>query len=62
MEQTKFTYFPLGKHLKNKWKNIEDQGIKQVKALMTLKPEENLELESIQELFPKMMRTHEIKK
>ena len=29
---------------------------------MTLKPEENLELESIQELFPKMMRTHEIKK
>ena len=34
-------------------KTIEDQGIKQVAALKALKPEENEELESIGERFPK---------
>ena len=40
------------KHLKN-IKIIEGQGIKQVEALKTLKPEENQQLESIEGLFPK---------
>ena len=38
---------------------IEDQGIKQVKDLKALKPQE--ELESIEGLFPKNMRTDKIK-
>ena len=39
----------------------EDQGINQVEALTALKPEENQDLESIEGLFPKNMRTNEIK-
>ena len=41
---------------------MEDQGIKQVEALKSLKSEENQELESIEGLFPKIMRNIEIKK
>ena len=41
---------------------IKNQGIKQVEDLKVLKPEENQQdLESIEELFPKEMRTNEIR-
>ena len=50
IEQAKFTYSPLGKALGKQTKTIEDQGIKQVKALKALKSEE--ELESVEGLFP----------
>ena len=33
IEQTKFTYFPLGKALEKQTKTIEDQGEKQIKAI-----------------------------
>ena len=33
IEQTKFTYFPLGKAFKKQTKTIEDQGEKQIKAI-----------------------------
>ena len=55
-------YSALGKAFKKQIKRIEDQGIKQVEALKSLKPEENQELESIEGLFPKIMRNIEIKK
>ena len=58
IEQAKFVYSPLGKAFEKQTKITEDQGIRQVKALKALKPEE--ELESIEELFPKNMRTDEI--
>ena len=38
IEQTKFTYSPLGKAFDKKIKTIEDQGKKQVDALEKLKP------------------------
>ena len=37
IEQVKFTYSPLGKVFKKQTKAIEDQGIKQIYALNTLK-------------------------
>ena len=40
IEQTKFTYSPLGKPFDKQIKTIEDQGKKQVDALEKLKPEE----------------------
>ena len=40
---------------------MENQGIKQVKDLKALKPEENQELESIEGLFPIKMKINEIK-
>ena len=40
IEQTKFTYFPLGKAFDKRIKTIEDQGKKQVDALEKLKPKE----------------------
>ena len=43
IEQAKFTYSPLGKALGKQTKTIEDQGIKQVKALKALKSEKELE-------------------
>ena len=69
IKKVKFTYSPLGRICKtNKQilfekqiKTIQDQGIKQVAALKALKPEENQELESIGERFPKKMRNNEIK-
>ena len=39
MEQTKFTYSPLGKAFDKQRKTMEDQGKKQVDALEKLKPE-----------------------
>ena len=38
-ERANFTYFPLGKSLEKQRKTIENQGIKQVIALKSLKPE-----------------------
>ena len=40
IEQTKFTYSPLGKAFDKQIKIIEDQGKKQVDALEKLKPKE----------------------
>ena len=40
IEQTKFTYSPLGKAFEKQIKTIEDQGKKQVDALENLKPKE----------------------
>ena len=70
IEQAKFTYSLLGKALEKQRRTTEDQGIKQLEAskalkpeeaLKALKPEENQELESTEGLFPKNMRTNEIK-
>ena len=38
IEQSRFTYSPLGKALEKQIKAIEDQGKKQVDALESLKP------------------------
>ena len=40
IEQTGFTYFPLGKAFEKQIKTIEDQSKKQVDALESLKPNE----------------------
>ena len=40
IEQTKFTYSPLGKAFDKQIKTVEDQGQKQVDALEKLKPKE----------------------
>ena len=40
IEQTKFTYSPLGKAFDKQIKTIEDQGKKQVDTLNVLKPKE----------------------
>ena len=41
IEQTKFTYSPLGNAFEKQIKTIEDQGKKQVDALNTLKSDNN---------------------
>ena len=41
IEQTKFTYSPLGKAFDKQIKAIEDQGKKEVNALNTLKSDNN---------------------
>ena len=53
IEQAKFKYSPLGKAFEKQIKTIEDQGIKQVEVLKTLKSDENQDLESIERIFPK---------
>ena len=40
IEQAKFTYSPLGKAFEKQTKTIEDQGKKQIDALVSLKPKE----------------------
>ena len=40
IEQAKFTYSPLGKAFEKQTKTIEDQGKKQIDALVDLKPKE----------------------
>ena len=47
MRQAKFTYSPLGIAFGKQIKTTEDLGIKQVEALKALKPEENQELNLI---------------
>ena len=44
IEQTKFTYSPLGKAFEKQIKAIKDQGKKQVDALEKSKPEEQKKL------------------
>ena len=51
IEQTKFTYSPLGKGLEKQTKNIEDQGKKQLDALESLKPSDK-ELPPIKDFIP----------
>ena len=45
IEQTKFTYSPLGKAFDKQIETIEDQGKKQVDALEKLKPKETKPIE-----------------
>ena len=47
MEQTRFTYSPLGKAFEKQIKTIEDQGQKQVEALNTLKSNNKLTIEDV---------------
>ena len=47
IEQTKFTYSPLGKAFEKQIKTIEDQGKKQVDALNTLKSNNQLTIEDV---------------
>ena len=63
IEQTKFTYSPLGKDFNKQIKTIEDHGKKQVEALENLKPTEeskaikyddNESLEQKQETYNKL--------
>ena len=51
IEQTKFTYSPLGKAFEKQTKTIEDQGKKQVDALESLKLSDK-ELPSIKDFIP----------
>ena len=61
-EQAKFTYSPVGKACEKQIKAIEDQGIKQVEVLKSLKSEENKQdMKSIEVIFLKFMRTKELK-
>ena len=53
-KQTQFTYSLFSKAFEKQIKTIKNEGIKQVKVLKSLKPEENKEdIKSIQEIFPK---------
>ena len=62
IEQVKSTYSPLDKTFEKQIKTIEDQGIKQVEVLKALKAEDNKEyIKSIEGIFPKDMRTNEVK-
>ena len=62
IEQATMTYPPLSKAFEIKKETIEDQGIKQVEALISLKLEENKEdIESIEGIFSRDMRTNELK-
>ena len=45
IEQARFTYSPLGKAFEKQTKAIEDQGQKQVEALITLKSNNQLTIE-----------------
>ena len=47
IEQAKFTYSPLGKVFEKQIKTIEDQGLKQVEALNTLKSNDQLTIEDV---------------
>ena len=57
IEQAKLTYSSLGKAFDKQ--TIEDQGMKQVEALKLEKNKGNIK--SVEWLFPKGMRTNEIK-
>ena len=61
IEQAKFTYSGLEKGFEKQIKAIEDQGIKQVYALKALRTEENKQdINSVEGIVPKDMRTNEI--
>ena len=61
IEWSKFTYSSLGKALEKQIKTTENQGIKQVEALKSLKPEESQILESIEGVFTKKIKNNETK-
>ena len=52
IEQTKFTYSPLGKAFEKQTKNIKDQGTKQIDALESLKTSDK-KLSSIKDFISK---------
>ena len=56
IEQAKFTYSSVDKEFDKQVKTIEDQGIKQIEVIKTLKLEENQRLESRERVFLKNMR------
>ena len=58
IEQTKFTYSPLGKAFDKQIKTIEDQGKKQVDALEKLKPKE--EIKPIENLIENLIISQEL--
>ena len=47
IEQTKFTYSPLGKAFDKQIKTLEDQGTKQVDALSNLKSHNKITIKNI---------------
>ena len=57
IEQTKFTYFPLGKALEKQTKAIEDQGEKKIKAIESRAEKQLLDTDqkSIASLFKKII-------
>ena len=62
MEEAKFRYFLLVKAFEKQIKIIEEQGKKYVEVLKVLKAEENKEgIKSVEGIFPKEIRTNEIK-
>ena len=61
IEWSKFTYSSLGKALEKQIKTTVNQGIKQVEALKSLKPEESQILESIEGVFTKKIKNNETK-
>ena len=62
IQQAKFSYSPLRKAFEKQTKTTEEQGKKQVEALEVLKTEKNKgDIKSVEGLFPKVMRTNEIK-
>ena len=61
IEQAKFTYSGLEKGFEKQIKAIEDQRIKQVQALKALRTEENKQdINSVEGIVPKDMRTNKI--
>ena len=63
IKRAKYGYYPLGKASEKQTKKFAEQGKQQVKALEVLKSEENKEeeIKPVEGLFPKVMRTNEIK-
>ena len=59
IEQTKFTYSPMGKAFEKQTKTIEDQGKKQIDALESLKTSDK-ELPSIKDFISKEKLNPEI--
>ena len=62
IKQAKLTYSPLSKVFEAQIKTIENQGIKQIETLKSFKSDENKQdIKSIDAVFPKEIRTNEIK-
>ena len=60
IEQAKFNYSPLGKAFEKQIKTIEDHGQKQVKALNTLKSNNQLTIEDV--ILKNALNNNEAKK
>ena len=59
IEQTRFTYSPLGKSFEKQIKRIEDKGKNQIHSLESLKSKE--QRKSVEEIFPEGYDSVEIK-